>query len=188
MAQIASGVIMDSVISLFILGAISGIEPIDMIVTLILVGGVLILLETILPGMVAGLLGVVCLVAAVIMGYTNFGLQTGNLILVGVVIGLVIGTFCWIRYFPGSRAASVFVSKGVIGDLGVEKPELLGQTGAAQTDLHPSGMAIINGQRIDVVTEGPLIERGTPVKVVALEGIRVVVRAISPNTSSINME
>jgi len=31
---------------------------------------------------------------------------------------------------------------------------------------------------VDVVTEGALLDPGTPVKVVALEGLRVVVRAI----------
>ena len=40
------------------------------------------------------------------------------------------------------------------------------------------GTALINGKRVDVITEGSHIERGTPVKVVALEGMRVVVRAI----------
>jgi membrane-bound ClpP family serine protease len=31
---------------------------------------------------------------------------------------------------------------------------------------------------VDVVTEGAMIERGTPIKVVATEGLRVVVRAV----------
>jgi membrane-bound serine protease (ClpP class) len=47
----------------------------------------------------------------------------------------------------------------------------------AQSNLRPSGLALIDGKRIDVVTEGPMIERGTPVKVVAVEGMRVVVRS-----------
>jgi membrane-bound serine protease (ClpP class) len=59
----------------------------------------------------------------------------------------------------------------------VEKPELLNQTGSALTNLRPAGTAIINDRRVDVVTEGAMIERGTPVKVVAVEGMRVVVRA-----------
>ena len=46
------------------------------------------------------------------------------------------------------------------------------------TPLRPSGTAVINGRRVDVVTEGGMIERNTPVKVVAIEGMRVVVRAV----------
>jgi membrane-bound serine protease (ClpP class) len=50
--------------------------------------------------------------------------------------------------------------------------------GIAQTNLRPSGTAMINGQRVDVVTEGPMIEQGAAIKVVAVEGMRVVVRAV----------
>ena len=73
--------------------------------------------------------------------------------------------------------AQKFVSQHAVGDLGVDRPELLHGTGTAVTQLRPSGVATINGQRVDVVTEGGLIERGTPVKVVAVEGSRIVVRA-----------
>jgi membrane-bound serine protease (ClpP class) len=149
----------------------------ETVVTLILVGAALLLLETVLPGMIAGILGILCLVAGVIMGYATFGMRTGNMILFAVGLGLVIGTLYWIKYFPNSSMAKVFVSQGTVGDLGVEKPELLNQTGVAYTNLRPSGTAVINGQRIDVVTEGAMIERGTPIKVMAIEGIRVVVRA-----------
>lgn len=178
---------MTTVATAIIISAISGIEPRDMIITLILVGAVLLFLESILPGMVAGFLGIGCLVAGLVLGYVNYGVQTGNLILLGVVFGLMIGTLLWIKYFPESRAAAIFVSKGTSGGLGVEKPELLGQTGVALTDLRPSGTAIINRERTDVVTEGPMIQRGTSIKVVALEGIRVVVRANLEETPSTNL-
>lgn len=150
----------------------------ETVVTLILVGAALLLLETVLPGMIAGILGILCLVAGVVMGYANFGMRIGNLILMAVGLGLLIGTFYWIKYFPNSHMAKLFVSQGTVGDLGVEKPELLHQTGVAYSNLRPSGTALINGQRVDVVTEGALIERGVPIKVVAIEGMRVVVRAV----------
>jgi len=65
-----------------------------------------------------------------------------------------------------------------VGELGVAKPELLHATGAALSQLRPSGTAKIDGQRVDDVTEGGLIEAGTAVKVVTVEGARIVVRAI----------
>ncbi len=154
------------------------------VLTLIVVGAVLLILETILPGMIAGILGICCLIAAVVVGYTSYGVLTGNLILAGVVAALLVGTVVWIKYFPESRLAKVFISRRVVGDLKVDKPELLGRIGVAQTNLRPSGIALINGQRVDVVTEGPMVERGASVKVVAVEGMRVVVREIeSPNGS-----
>ena len=149
-----------------------------LIITLLILGAILLFLETLLPGMIAGIIGFLCLMAAVILGYRDFGYQTGSLILAGVLVGLLIGTWCWLKFFPDSRVAKRFISQGSSGELGVEKPELLNGTGTALTQLRPSGTASINGQRVDVVTEGGLIERGTKVKVVAVEGARIVVREI----------
>lgn len=149
-----------------------------LIITLLVLGAFLLFLETLLPGMIAGIIGFVCLLGAVVLGYRDFGYQTGSLILAGVLVGLLIGTWCWLKFFPESRMARKFISQGAVGDLGVDRPELLNDTGVAQTRLRPSGVAIINGQRVDVVTEGGMIERGAAIKVVAVEGSRIVVRAV----------
>jgi membrane-bound serine protease (ClpP class) len=147
------------------------------IVTLLILGAVLLFLETLLPGLITGTIGFLCLTAAVILGYRE-GIQTGNIILAIVLVGLVIGVFIWLKYFPESRMARKFISRTAVGDLGVDRPELLNGIGTALTQLRPSGTASINGQRVDVVTEGGLIERGAAVKVVAVEGTRIVVRQV----------
>jgi membrane-bound serine protease (ClpP class) len=147
-----------------------------LIITLLVVGAILLFLEILLPGMIAGIIGFVCLIIAVFMGYRNFGYQTGSVILGGVLGGLAIGVWSWLRFFPESRVAKRFISQSSSGELGVAKPELLHGTGVALSQLRPSGTATINGQRVDVVTEGGLIERGAAIKVVAVEGARVVVR------------
>src|SRR6478736_339838 len=147
------------------------------IVTLLILGVVLLFLETLLPGLIAGIIGFICLLIAVILAYgENF--STGNIVLGLVVGGLAVGAWAWLKFFPDSRMAKKFIVQRAVGDLGVDKPELLNGTGTALTQLRPSGVAQINGQRVDVVTEGGLIERGTAVKVVAVEGARIVVRAV----------
>jgi len=149
-----------------------------LIITLLALGAILLFLETLLPGMVAGIIGFICLMAAVILSYRDFGYQTGSLILAGVLVGLLIGTWCWLKFFPESRIARKFISRGSVGELGVDKPELLNVTGVTLTRLRPSGVASINGQRVDVVTEGGMIERDAAIKVVAVEGSRIVVREV----------
>jgi membrane-bound serine protease (ClpP class) len=149
-----------------------------LIITLLILGAILLFLETLLPGMIAGIIGFLCLMAAVILGYRDFGYQTGSLILAGVLAGVTVGTWCWLTFFPDSRVARKFISQGSVGELGVEKLELLNETGVALTQLRPSGTASINGQRVDVVTEGGLIERGAAIRVVAVEGARIVVREV----------
>jgi membrane-bound ClpP family serine protease len=135
-------------------------------------------LETLLPGMVTGIIGFLCLVAAVILGYQEFGFRTGNFVLGGVVVGLALGVFGWLKFFPESRIAKRFISRSAVGELGVAKPELLHCTGVAITPLRPSGTGLISGKRVDVVTEGGLIDRGASIKVIAVEGARVVVREV----------
>ena len=148
------------------------------VVTLILVGAALLLLETVLPGMIAGIIGLACLVAGVVMAYLNCDSSTASIVLLVVVVGVIVGALVWFKFFPDSRFAKVFISQRTVGDIGTERPELLDQTGKALTTLRPSGTAVISGKRIDVVTEGPFIEPGTTVKVVAVEGMRVVVRSV----------
>jgi membrane-bound serine protease (ClpP class) len=158
----------------------------ELVVTLLVVGAILLLLETILPGMIAGIIGGLCLIIGVVLGYSEFGFQTGTWILC-VVLVAVVGGFCvWAKVFPQTRFGRAFISKGVTGNIGAEKPELLHQTGTAFTQLRPSGTALINGRRVDVVTEGSLIEKGTPIKVVALEGMRVVVREATESVAKIS--
>lgn len=152
------------------------------VITLLAVGAILLLLETVLPGMVAGILGLLCLMAGVVAAYVHFGPKTGSSVLVTVVISVIAGTMVWLKVFPQTRFARMFTLNRTVGDIDADKPELLHQTGSALTPLRPSGTAIINGKRVDVVSEGALIDRNTPVKVVAIEGMRVVVRAISEPT------
>lgn len=149
-----------------------------LVLILLIAGVVLLALEVVLPGLVAGTAGLVCLVAGVVLAYRDLGPVAGNVTLVLVTGLLVAGFFLWLRFFPQSRLGRRFVSQGSVGEIRAEKPELLHQTGQALTPLRPSGTALINGRRVDVVSEGAMVGRGTPVRVVAVEGMRVVVRAI----------
>ena len=56
--------------------------------------------------------------------------------------------------------------------------ELVGKKGVAITTLRPAGTAKIDGNRVDVVSESEYIEKGQKIKVIAVEGIRVVVKEI----------
>lgn len=55
---------------------------------------------------------------------------------------------------------------------------LVNKQGIALTALRPSGAVIIDGKRYDVVTEGEMIDKDTPVKVAKIEGARVIVKAV----------
>jgi membrane-bound serine protease (ClpP class) len=150
------------------------------IAILIAVGLALLFLETILPGLIAGALGLLSLGAAIVYGYMEFGSRTGNSALAIVLLLLCVGTVLWVKFFPDSAVAKVFVSDRQIGNIHAEKPELLDQTGMTLTALRPAGTCLINGKRIDVVAaDGAFVEKGTSIKVIDIEGLRVVVRPVA---------
>ena len=149
------------------------------VLTLLSVGIVLVLVEFFLPGMIAGVIGIGCLMTGVIVSYVEYGAGVGSIVLTFVMVGLIVGTIIWIKYLPNSRIGEVFVSHGTVGEAGFDYQGLLDQEGKAQTSLNPSGIAVIGERRCDVVTEGFFAEAGTLLKVVNVEGNKVVVRPIT---------
>ncbi len=155
-----------------------------LVVLLLFAGFVLVGLEILLPGMVAGSAGALCLVAGVVVAYDRLGITGGNLTLLFTGTTAIAGFFLWLRFFPQSRLGRRFVSDRTIGEIGAAPASLLHRSGTALTTLRPSGAASIDGRRVDVITEGSLVTPGTPVRVIAIEGLRVVVRAVHPNEAS----
>jgi len=56
-----------------------------------------------------------------------------------------------------------------------ELAALLHKEGIALSPLRPAGFARIDGRRVDVVTRGEMLDKDCPVRVVEVQGNRVVV-------------
>ena len=56
--------------------------------------------------------------------------------------------------------------------------ERIGKEGVTVSYLRPSGIAMFEGQRLNVITDGEFIEAQRPIKIVEARGSRVVVRAL----------
>jgi membrane-bound serine protease (ClpP class) len=52
---------------------------------------------------------------------------------------------------------------------------MVGKSGVAITSLRPAGTALIEGQRVDVVTQGTFIDKDSEVTIIRIDGNRVVV-------------
>ena len=61
----------------------------------------------------------------------------------------------------------------------VDSSHLLGASGVALTDLRPAGTASFGDERRSVVSEMGVLDSGTLLTVVAVEGYRIVVRTKS---------
>ncbi|MBR0288468.1 MAG: hypothetical protein IJQ82_05765 [Selenomonadaceae bacterium] len=60
----------------------------------------------------------------------------------------------------------------------IDKSKFLGATGVCVTDLRPAGTITVEGEPIDVVAEGSFVKAGDIVKVINVDGSRVLVRQI----------
>ena len=160
---------------------------------LIGVAGVLLLLLEVLviPGFgVAGLLGIAAIVAALVLSLvgpgftTTFMLAAAGRVVLSMLAAIVISLIL-LRYLPrlpfGRR---LILRRDLVAAEGwASAPESdtkwLGKTGRASTPLRPSGIADIDGARVDVVSDGEHIDAGEMIRVTRVDGNRVVVRHIS---------
>lgn len=99
-------------------------------------------------------------------------------------IGAIFLIFFVLKYLPQTHAmerAGISLGTSLDARLGYTshdtktQNQLMGLVGKTTSQLRPGGIALIGNQRIDVVTEGEFIEAGQVVKVVKVEGMRVVV-------------
>ncbi|HJF31324.1 MAG TPA: nodulation protein NfeD [Sporosarcina psychrophila] len=149
-------------------------------IILFLIGVVLIVAEFFLPHGIAGVIGTLAIIGSIIMAGGNpVYMAISVLIAVAIaVIGMVI-----IMKFFGKKLH--LLNKVVLMDTtdtesgyvsNVNRIELLGRIAKTSTALRPSGAIELDGERIDVVSEGSYIAKGISVIIVKVEGSRVVVR------------
>jgi membrane-bound serine protease (ClpP class) len=91
--------------------------------------------------------------------------------------------YAWLRHLPNSRRFSGLIhqdsaeaARGYVSAL--PRADLIGKRAVALTDLRPAGVALIDGEKLDVVTDGEYIASGAPVEIVRAEGYRHVVRSV----------
>jgi membrane-bound serine protease (ClpP class) len=151
---------------------------VQLFIIFVVAGVLLIGAEIFAPGAVLGIMGSISLVAAVITGFAAFGPAGGAYALVGIIILVVIGIIIWMKYFPASRVGQkIIVSQDLAASKAAEASlkNLVGKEGETISELRPAGFATLDGRRIDVVTQGEMISKGKRVRVVQVEGNRVVV-------------
>ncbi len=171
----------------YILQLASGLE-----IIIFIVGVILLLLEIfVIPGFgVFGILGILFIFAGLFLGLiSDFPFVDSNMLSVAIIqlagsfVLSGIAIFILLKFLPRTEMFNKLILKknidGQSGYTAVEKvKDLLGKKGKAQTDLRPSGTAIIEGKRVDVVTSGEYVKRGAKIIVIESEGSKVVVEKI----------
>lgn len=91
----------------------------------------------------------------------------------------------WVRWFGGGEELVLDgAGRFATDDFHGRPAYLAGRRGVAVSNLRPSGVAEIDGERVDVVTGGGYIPAGEPVEVVRDDGYRRVVERLAEDTTS----
>ncbi len=83
------------------------------------------------------------------------------------------------KALPHTRFGKTMMLTGPTENPGAGAPDLshlMGEAGPALTDLRPSGTARLAGERVSVVSQGGMIDKGTRVVVISIEGTEIKVR------------
>lgn len=182
MCSLAGGV---GIISMFLFFASYLIlDPTKAWVAIVFVVGLIFLVAEIffLPGHgMSGLIGLICTYLSIFMVMPNPTQATISFVSSILIAGVIF--VAALKYLPKSPAWNKFrlqttmtEEEGYVPSR--KKKELEGAMGVAMSDLRPSGIALFDEARVDVTTNGGFIKKDTPVKVIKIEGIRIVVEAV----------
>lgn len=155
-----------------------------LVIALAIAGVVGILFELhVFPGHgISGVLGALALVASIVLA---FGLSSIFIAAQAISIAIVLSAIFTVlatRVYPESAFFRKITFAGFQGSDYVASRDftlLLGHTGIATSYLRPAGVARVEGERVDVLTEGDFVPAGAAVIVTRVQGSRVFVAPLT---------
>lgn len=156
--------------------------PVELYFIFLASGLVLLAVEIFSPGGVVGAFGAAAIAGAMVTGFFAFGLQGGFFSAMAILIFGSIFLIAWMKLFPKTGLGTKLSHTTDGRDFKSSPADwqaLAGKEGVAQSDLRPGGLALIDGQRVDVVSEAGYITKGARIQVSAVEGYRIIVRQLA---------
>ena len=154
---------------------------------LLLAGLILLFIEVaLIPGFgVTGVTGIILILAGLALSFWKLDLKLAILFSLASMIGLIAIVVWAVYVFPHTRMGKRFVLQTTISaedgftatrDLG----KYIGMEGTTTSDLRPSGIVRLGDERLDVMSDGEYIPRGTKIKVVKVKNGNLLVVPVPP--------
>ncbi len=150
---------------------------------LLIIGAILVIIEVNIPGFgAAGIGGVILTSIAIVMSGETLKMGILTMILSWVIVGLSL--FIVFKYGLSKGPFSKIILKSdqeadkFISYNAKEVNSLLGKEGIAKSMLRPCGAALIDDKVVDVQTLGEFIKEGSKIKVIKVEGNKIIVEGI----------
>lgn len=139
----------------------------------------LLILEIFVPGLVVGSIGAILLLMATYLTNEHKGPLAAMILFFGVAS---LAALAFYLLFQSTAARGLVLSQTVEGKAAGADPRLLGLSGRSLSALHPSGKAlfILDGKEVhlDVVTSGEFLDKNQEIKVLQVDGNRIIVGSL----------
>ncbi|QEF99721.1 hypothetical protein Mal15_37870 [Stieleria maiorica] len=135
----------------------------------------------------AGMVGVAAAIAAttsIVIAFTHSA-AAGFVVTATVLVSTPVVLYLMIRFWPHSPIGKRILNRrpGQVDEptesrlrSGEKRKDLVGHVGVAKTNLLPSGLVVIDGKRLDAVSDGSPIDAGTPIVVISAVAGKLRVR------------
>jgi membrane-bound serine protease (ClpP class) len=152
---------------------------------LIAVGLMLLFAELVIPtgGILMGV-SVLCVLAGVFLTFYSGDPYLGLATMAGVFVlfpfSLVLFKYLWPKTPLGRQAIQTVDPDATVAAMpvNVELEQLRGRYGRAVSPLRPSGVVEFDGRRIDVMSEGIMVDADTWVRCIEVKSGKVIVRPV----------
>jgi len=147
-------------------------------------GVLAVIIELFVPAAgIIGIAGLGAIIASIVIVFQRLGNLIGSIYLAVVLILVPVFIVAYFKFFPRSLVGRWLISrdrqdaeKGYASFTQGKYSGLAGKEGTSLTVLRPVGMVLIEGQKYSAVTGGEFIEKNQPIRVIKVEGSRIVVR------------
>lgn len=145
-------------------------------------GIVLLVAEAMIPGLICGIIGSLLIIASLVLFY----FVRPDLIVPASIMGFIFAGVCTagsLIWLPNTRIGRLMTlnqsqnsDEGWVSNL--SDNSLMGATGLVHTQLRPAGTIFVGDKRVSAVSNGGFIEKGATVRVILVDGNRVVVEPV----------
>jgi len=147
-----------------------------------IIGLILLVIEAISPGFgLPGISGIIFIALGIILAMESIRVAIESLS-ISIILTTIITILLIKRGYSFKAFDRVVLNTNLNKEGGYvsskDKDEYLGKEGVAISELRPSGIIEIDGERLDALSEGVFIPRDAKVKVVKVEGSKIIVRRL----------
>jgi len=153
-----------------------------LIIFLIILGLMLFIVEFMLiPGVtIAGIVGAVCLVSAIVFSFTSFGTGTGLLVLGITVMLMVVMTVLMLKSGTWKKFMLKTSLDGKVDTVGAGEGKVKpGDRGVTVTRLAPGGKVLVNGEYFEAKSIDILIDPRQEIEVVRIDDNKLILKLIN---------